>query len=419
MLKKYINYFVIFITFFSFLITNTYAYEFISSSNESKVNSMIGDIYNSKYQYEDLAGSYIEEEIEIIESSSNAYWWPIGSKDVVDSNGVKFATGAPETTVISSYYGYRDDPFGGAQRKFHSGLDITGGSGEGNVNIIAVKDGTVVYPTADIKNDCPSSRSMDPCGGGYGNYIIIQHSDGNYSLYAHLYHKSITVKAGDTVSQGQVIAKMGSSGYSTGAHLHFEIREGSNSNQSRVDPLNYISAENPRENSSSSEFVEWLRSWEGRGRIEGNHYIVEDLSDGVYTVGSGMTLDHNSELFGNYGINVEEYMYHGAKLPIDIVDKVTAARLAQDKSSIEKSIATCSITLSEKQLEALVSNKYNVGNINGFCDAYKKYGNTEEFNKNWLLPSKLLVGTQFELGLKRRRAAEWSLFHEGVYVFNK
>ena len=419
MLKKYINYFVIFITFFSFFITNINAYEFINSSNEQGINSLISDIYNSKYQYEDLAGAYIEEEIEIIESSSNAYWWPIGSKEVVDSNGVKFATGAPETTLISSYYGYRDDPFGGAEKKFHSGLDITGGSGEGNVNIIAVKDGIVVYPTADIKNDCPSSRSMDPCGGGYGNYIIIQHSDGNYSLYAHLYHKSITVKAGDSVSQGQVIAKMGSSGYSTGAHLHFEIREGSNANQSRVDPLNYISAENPRESYSTGEFVEWLKSWEGAGRIEGDYYIVEDLGDNAHTVGSGITMEYNVGLFAKFGINASDYAYHGAKIPVDIVDKVLAARLDQDKSSIEKSIATCSITLSEKQLEALVSNNYNGGNINGFCDAYQKYGNTEEFNKNWLLPSKLLIGTQFEKGLRRRREAEWSLFHDEVYVFNK
>ena len=58
----------------------------------------------------------------------------------------------------------------------------------------------------------------------YGNYVIIQHTDGNYTLYGHLYQNSITVVAGDSVRQGQVIGKMGSSGQSTGPHLHFEVR---------------------------------------------------------------------------------------------------------------------------------------------------------------------------------------------------
>ena len=71
---------------------------------------------------------------------------------------------------------------------------------------------------------------------------MIQHADGNISLYAHLYENSITVSAGDQVGQGQVIGKMGSSGRSTGTHLHFEIRK----NGQRVDGLNYVSEENPR-----------------------------------------------------------------------------------------------------------------------------------------------------------------------------
>jgi murein DD-endopeptidase MepM/ murein hydrolase activator NlpD len=58
--------------------------------------------------------------------------------------------------------------------------------------------------------------------GGYGTYVVIKHSNGTQTLYAHM--SSLSVKSGDRVSQGQIIGKMGSTGKSTGTHLHFEIR---------------------------------------------------------------------------------------------------------------------------------------------------------------------------------------------------
>ena len=71
---------------------------------------------------------------------------------------------------------------------------------------------------------------------------MIDHGDGLISLYGHLYQNSITVRKGDYVKQGQVIAKSGSSGNSTGGHLHFEVRINGN----KVDPLEYVSVDNPR-----------------------------------------------------------------------------------------------------------------------------------------------------------------------------
>ena len=423
MLKNVVHKVVVFIALFSFFSFNVKAYEYINPSNKNGVNNIIGDIFSSKEQYEDLAGIYDETVIVINDATSTSYWWPVGSADTTESNGKVFAKGDPETTHISSKYGYRIHPITG-KRKMHSGVDISGGSGLGKVNIIAAKDGIVVYPTSKSPTNCESSNSLSSCGGGYGNYVIIQHSDGNYTLYAHLHKNTITVKEGDSVSQGQVIAKMGTSGNSTGMHIHFEIREGNNTSSSTVDPLEYISAENPREvitgiTGSTAEFLEWLKSWEGSGRKEGNNYIVEDLGDNAHTVGPGITMEYNVSKFAEYGIDAKKYAYHGAKIPIEIVDKVLLERLNEDRSNIERQIASCSITLSENQMQALISNRYNVGNTNGLCDAYKKYGDTEDFYNNWLLPSKLLKGTQFEAGLRRRRAAEWDLFHRAVYTFNR
>ena len=84
-------------------------------------------------------------------------------------------------------------------------------SGTADVNILAAADGTV---TTVVNNNSPIS---------YGNYIIIQHDSTHFTRYAHLKESSITVAVGDTVKAGQKIALMGSTGNSTGTHLHFEI----------------------------------------------------------------------------------------------------------------------------------------------------------------------------------------------------
>ncbi len=98
----------------------------------------------------------------------------------------------------------------------HTGVDI-------NINVVgksvvAVKDGTVVTSTA-IRNSDGSYRS-------YGEYIVIDHHDGTMTLYGHMRAGSRTVQSGQTVSQGQVIGIVGSTGNSSGDHLHFEVRVG-------------------------------------------------------------------------------------------------------------------------------------------------------------------------------------------------
>lgn len=74
----------------------------------------------------------------------------------------------------------------------------------------------------------------------YGTYVTINHHDGTYTLYAHGIRGSICVSPGQYVSQGQQIMQVGSTGKSTGPHLHFEIRIGSGTWNERVNPLDYL-----------------------------------------------------------------------------------------------------------------------------------------------------------------------------------
>ena len=105
--------------------------------------------------------------------------------------------------VITSNYGYRTNPFDNT-REFHQALDIAIGYG---VDIYASNNGTVV--------------NANYSSTGYGNHIIIDHNNGYYTLYAHL--SRFHVSTGQVVSSGQTIAAMGSTGASTGPHLHFEV----------------------------------------------------------------------------------------------------------------------------------------------------------------------------------------------------
>ena len=109
-------------------------------------------------------------------------------------------------TWISSGYGWRRDPFSGAQA-WHGGVDLAPHGGAANY-IIAAAPGEVIF---------------SGWNGGYGNCIMLDHGDGTVTLYAHM--SSILVQKGDVVGGGERIARAGTTGYSTGVHLHFEVRE--------------------------------------------------------------------------------------------------------------------------------------------------------------------------------------------------
>lgn len=137
----------------------------------------------------------------------------------------EFMWPVPGYTYVSSGYGTR-------WGKLHKGIDIAGGTIAGKP-IVASAAGTVIVASATCSHNYPKQSSCG-CGSGYGNYVMIDHGNGYVTLYGHC--QSLAVKAGDKVNQGQTIAYVGTTGYSTGYHCHFEIRK----NGSPVNPRQFV-----------------------------------------------------------------------------------------------------------------------------------------------------------------------------------
>lgn len=131
-------------------------------------------------------------------------------------NGGMFCWPAPSYTRISDDYGYRNHPILNVQQ-FHTGVDM---AAPGGTPILAAYDGAVVQAAYN--------SSM-------GNYVMIDHGSGLYTIYMHA--QKLMVSAGDEVSRGEQIATVGTTGRSTGNHLHFSVRL----NGSYVSPWGYIS----------------------------------------------------------------------------------------------------------------------------------------------------------------------------------
>lgn len=129
------------------------------------------------------------------------------------------------STMVTSPFGWREDPFGSGGSEFHTGTDFNGAFG---APIYAANDGEVI--TANLS----AGQGSQTGGWGYGNYIDIRHPDGMVTRYAHLQYVNVSV--GQHVARGQQIGCCGSTGSSTGPHLHFEVII----NGQQVDSMNYL-----------------------------------------------------------------------------------------------------------------------------------------------------------------------------------
>jgi len=149
---------------------------------------------------------YKENQLNILESLS------LG----LHIESARYLSGKPiKKGWLSSYFGLRKDPFNG-QASMHKGIDF---AGKENSEIIATASGVVSW-----------SKKRN----GYGQLVEINHGNGLKTRYAH--NKKVLVNVGDVVTKGQVIARMGSTGRSTGPHVHYEILH----NNKQINPLRFV-----------------------------------------------------------------------------------------------------------------------------------------------------------------------------------
>ena len=154
--------------------------------------------------------------------------------------------------------------------KNHNGIDLVG-AGYTLDKVVAHTEGTVVGIVSNCNRN--TSKSGEKI---YGNYVKIKHDNGMYTFYAHLKYGSIAVKLNQKVVKGQVIGAMGNTGYSFGAHLHYEVR---NENNVQIDPTAYVGGELPVKE------------------------ITVNNTENTYTVKSGDTL---SGIANRYGTTYQE-----------------------------------------------------------------------------------------------------------------
>lgn len=175
----------------------------------------------------------------------------------------------------------------------HGGIDIVN-KGYTLGNIVAHTEGQVV----EVRNNCTGFESS----GSYGNYVKIKHSNGYYTLYAHMAYGSIKVSKGQKVNKGQVLGYMGATGTAYGGHLHFEVR---NTSDVRIDPTSYLDANLPNSQAPTKS--------------------VEELAQEVIAGKYGNGEDRKKALGDRYSevqARVNEILAPAPKPNVDILDLV-------------------------------------------------------------------------------------------------
>ena len=186
---------------------------------EAQISQAEGELdqYNADIAAQEQLMQEIEAELRRREEEARKQAQAQGQTyETADLGNISFIWPCPSSSRITSSFGDRESPTEGASSN-HKGVDIGASTGS---DILAAAGGQVVISTYSYSA---------------GNYIMIDHGGGVSTVYMHC--SELLAQAGDEVSQGQVIARVGSTGYSTGPHLHFGIRSGG----SYVNPLSYVS----------------------------------------------------------------------------------------------------------------------------------------------------------------------------------
>ncbi len=188
--------------------------EALENEIQEKIDKKVAELQAQKAAEEAARRAYEESQRKLKEQQAKVNTGGSGGGGAV--YGGYYSWPVPSCTYITSRFGYRVHPIFGTT-KYHSGVDIAAGYG---ATIQAAAGGTV---------------SIAEYSDSYGYYCVIYHSNGTTTLYAHM-NAMPCVSVGETVSAGQAIGYVGSTGWSTGPHCHFEVRV----NGSCVDPLSYF-----------------------------------------------------------------------------------------------------------------------------------------------------------------------------------
>ncbi len=187
------------------------------AKEENNIQSVINSISKDQNEAKN-ENAQVEKELKQMQNALNAILSASSGSNVnVKYDGKDFLWPTPTVSRISSYYGPR-------WGRYHNGLDIANGNCWGD-KIVAIADGVVTTYSNSCRHNYGKKPVRNCCGNGYGNYITINHGSKNgktyVAYYAHM--ASIVVSKGQKVKKGQIVGYIGSTGRSTGAHLHFGI----------------------------------------------------------------------------------------------------------------------------------------------------------------------------------------------------
>jgi murein DD-endopeptidase MepM/ murein hydrolase activator NlpD len=176
------------------------------------------------------------DEVTLIRCQGGQKYVVLGTRTVYVENTVYAGGGVVDGSGATASGGYQypfkngysiTSPYGNrtlnGTTSLHRGLDMVG---TGSKQIYPINSGTVV------------TKSFD--SDGYGNYVVINHGNGYWSLYGHM--STVYVQVGQSVNKDTIIGIEGSTGYSTGSHLHLEVRKGANSRDNTIDPKAFLAS---------------------------------------------------------------------------------------------------------------------------------------------------------------------------------
>lgn len=178
-----------------------------------KINTFLDKRGLADFQLKNAGG--LQEDFELTDINEISTYY----EDKIKNLGIilmQTPIGYPAPGKISSTFGYRTNPFGGYSTEYHAGIDFKGNNGD---PVKSTAQGKVIFAGAK---------------GGYGNCIIIEHKDKLKTLYGHL--SKIKVLLNQEVVPGQIIGNIGSTGRSTGPHLHYEVHQ----NDTKINPKLFL-----------------------------------------------------------------------------------------------------------------------------------------------------------------------------------